>query len=233
MAMTDIRLSKRLAAELFGTLFFVFLGAGSVVAAHALGLPGYFALFIIAIANGLGLALAISATMGVSGGHLNPAVTIGALVAKKIKPRDAAGYIIVQVIGASIGAVLIYGFFPAQVAGAVSLGTPAVAGTVTIPQAIFIEGLLTFFLVFAVFGTAIDPRAPKIGGFGIGLTVFLDALIGGPLTGAAMNPARALGPAIASLNFANWYVYWIGPVVGGIIAALVYSRLMMEKSKSS
>ncbi len=227
--MAEEKLSKRALAEILGTLFFVFLGAGSVVAAYAFNLPFDVSLLVIAIANGLGLALAISATMNISGGHLNPAVTIGAFLAKKIKPKDALVYIVSQVIGAAIGASLLYGFFPVAATSAVSLGTPAVASGVSVLQAIFIEGVLTFFLVFAVFGTAIDSRAPKIAGFGSGLTVFLDALIGGPLTGAAMNPARALGPAIASLNFANWYVYWIGPIIGGMIAALVYSRLIMKK----
>ena len=225
--MADVKLSKKLAAELFGTLFFVFLGAGSVLAVSAFNIPGYLAIPVIALANGLALALAISATMGISGGHLNPAVSIAALVAKKINARNAAAYIVAQLVGATIGALLLYGFFPVQIAAATSLGAPSLSSSVTVLQAIFIEGLLTFFLVFAVFGTAIDPRAPKIGGFGIGLTVFLDAIIGGPLTGAAMNPARALGPMVASLTFANWYVYVIGPIVGGIIAALVYSKLIM------
>ncbi len=225
--MADAKLSKKLVAELVGTLFFVFLGAGSVLAVSAFNIPGYLAIPVIALANGLALALAVSATMGVSGGHLNPAVSIAALVAKKINARHTAAYIVAQLVGATIGALLLYGFFPAQVAAATALGAPSLSSSVTVLQAIFIEGLLTFFLVFAVFGTAIDTRAPKIGGFGIGLTVFLDAIIGGPLTGAAMNPARALGPMIASLAFANWYVYVIGPIIGGVIAALVYSKLIM------
>ncbi len=227
--MASAKLSTRLSAELIGTLFFVFIGAGSVVAAQYLSLPGYIAILFIAIANGLGLALGISITMGTSGGHLNPAVSVGALIAGKISARDALAYIVAQCIGATIGAMLLYGFFPSVIGNQVSWGTPSVASDVTVLQAIFIEALLTFFLMFAVFGTAIDKRAPKIAGFGIGLTVFLDAMIGGPLTGAAMNPARAIGPAIASLNFANWYVYWIGPIIGAVIAALLYSRLIMER----
>ena len=227
--MPNNQLRKRWAAEFFGTLFFVFLGAGSVVAAWAFGLPGFFSLLIIALGNGLGLGLAISATMGTSGGHLNPAVTIGALLANKIRWKDALAYIFAQVAGATVGAALLYGFFPTAIIGITSLGAPSLADFVSVPQAIFIEGVLTFFLVFAVFGTIIDGRAPKIAGFGVGLTVFLDVLVGGPLTGAAMNPARALGPAIASLSFANWYVYWIGPIIGGAIAALVYTRWIMAK----
>jgi MIP family channel proteins len=217
-------LSNRLVAEFVGTLFFVFLGAGSVVAAHAFALSSGLALVVIAIANGLGLALAVSATMGISGGFLNPAVTIGALVANKIKGYEAVAYIIVEVLGAALGAALLFEFFPLAVGQAVSWGTPAVASSINVGQAVFIEAVMTFFLVFAVFGTAIDKNAPKIGGFGIGLTVFLCALIGGPLTGAAMNPARALGPALVSLSFSNWYVYWMGPIIGGMAAAYVYSR---------
>ncbi len=227
--MASQNLNKRLVAEFFGTAFFVFLGAGSVVAASAFALPGYFAILVIAIANGFGLALAVSATMGVSGGFLNPAVTIGALVANKIKGREAVAYIIAEVVGAALGAALLIGFFPAAVGQAVSWGAPSVMGSIGVIQAIFIEAVMTFFLVFAVFGTAMDKNAPKIGGFGIGLTLFVCVLIGGPLTGAAMNPARALGPALVALNFANWYVYWIGPILGGIVAAYIYSRYIMSK----
>ena len=91
------------------------------------------------------------------------------------------------------------------------------------------ETILTFFLVFMVFTTAVDNRAPKIAGFGIGLVVFLDALVGGSLTGAAMNPARWAGPALASMYLTNWYVYIIGPVLGGILAALFYTWFIAEK----
>ena len=100
------------------------------------------------------------------------------------------------------------------------LGTPALAGTVTPTVGIVIETLLTLFLVWAVYGTAVSPLAPPIAGFGIGLTVFTDILLGGPLTGAAMNPARWFATAVPAAFFDNWYVYWIGPLLGAAIAGV-------------
>ena len=103
-------------------------------------------------------------------------------------------------------------------------------------KAILVEAALTFLLLFAVFGTAVDPRAPKIGGFGIGLTVGVDILLGGPITGAAMNPARTFGTGIVAFLSGNlptfWsqhVVYWAGPVIGAVTAALIYDRFIMEK----
>jgi glycerol uptake facilitator-like aquaporin len=94
-----------------------------------------------------------------------------------------------------------------------------------------IEAVLTFLLVFSIFGTAIDPRAPKIGGFGIGLTVAFDILVGGPLTGAAMNPARHLGIALAAGRLENSWIYWVGPILGGTVAALLYQRFLLPREK--
>ena len=98
----------------------------------------------------------------------------------------------------------------------------------TVLQGICVEAILTFFLLLAVFGTAVDERAPKIGGFAIGLTVALDIMVGGAISGGSMNPARSLGPAIVSMHFAAWYVYWIGPILGAIIAALIYKELILK-----
>lgn len=222
-------MKARLTAEFVGTLFFVFLAAGSVVSAAYLGIPPVLTIPFVAIGIGLALALAVSATMGVSGGHLNPAVTVGLFVANKIKGKEAILYIIAQVLGAMIGAALLFVLFPVSVGNAVYWGTTTLGNGVTILQGIAVEAILTFFLVLAVFGTAVDERAPKIGGFGIGLTVMLDILVGGAISGGAMNPARALGPAIVSMHFAAWYVYWIGPIIGGIVAALVYKELILRR----
>ncbi len=226
---TKISIKNKFFAELFGTLMFVLIAAGSVVSATYLALPPGLALPFIAVTTGLALALAISITMGISGGHINPAVTIGALTGGKISARDAVYYIIAQLIGATIGAYLLFLFFPQIIGAAAAWGTPSLGSGVGVFQAIAIEAILTFFLVLAVYGTAIDARAPKIGGFGIGLTVMVDAMVGGPLTGAAMNVARWFGPALVSMQFANWYVYIIGPVLGAVIAALVYTRLIGTK----
>jgi MIP family channel proteins len=221
------KLSQRALVEFIGTLIFVFVGAGSVVAVHFLS-PTYPGLLVIALANGIGLALAITFAMNISGGHMNPAVTIGMLVTKNIKALDSLVYIIAQVLGATVGALLLVALMPAAAGAAVSYGAPALAPSVGLLQGIALEAVMTAFLVFMVFGTAVDKRAPKIGGFGVGLIVVLDAIVGGPLTGAAMNPARAIGPMIASMSFANWYVYWIGPIIGAVVAALIYSYCIQE-----
>jgi MIP family channel proteins len=230
MKMTKVAsLKSKLVAEFIGTVFFVFLATGSVVSAAYLKIPSYLVIPFVAATIGLALALAVSATMGISGGHLNPAVTVGLLVAKKISKIDASLYIIVQILGAIIGASLLFVLFPASVGNAVYWGATTLGSGVGILQAIAVEAILTFFLVLAVFGTAVDERAPKIGGFGIGLTVALDIMVGGAVSGASMNPARSIGPAIVSMHFAAWYVYFIGPILGAIIAALIYNELILKR----
>jgi aquaporin Z len=222
--MTKITLGKKVAVEALGTFFFVVLGAGAVVAASFAGL-GSSSLLVIALANGLGLALAISFAMGISGGHINPAVTIAMLVNKKINVKDAVAYIVAQLFGAILAGFILLFIYPRTVGIPVHYGAPALSSSTGIIAGIGIEALMTFFLVMAVFLTAVDKRAPKIAGFGVGLTVFLDVLVAGPLTGAAMNPARAIGPALASGYFSNWYVWLIGPIIGAVIAALLYKYL--------
>ena len=222
-------LAQRALVELIGVFLFVFVGAGAVIVTQFLA-TGTASLLIIAVANGIGLALAISFAMGVSGGHINPAVTIAALIAGKIKPPDAAVYIVAQLIGAAIAGILLLALYPAASGAAVNYGTPSLSASTSILTGILFEAVMTFFLVSMVFGTVIDRRAPKIAGFGVGLLVVVDVLAGGPFTGAAMNPARWFGPALASSFFANWYVYWIGPILGGIVAALIYRYLILEKT---
>lgn len=226
MAEKQAKLSTRAFVEALGIFFFVFVGAGSVITAHAAGL-GITSLLVIAIANGIGLALAISFTMNISGGHINPAVTIAALINNKIKLNDAIVYIIAQVVGAVIAGLLLIALFP-TLGSAVNYGSPSLSASTTVMSGILLETVMTFFLVTAVFLTAVDRRAPRIAGFGVGLTVVMDVLVGGPFTGAAMNPARAIGPMLASGFLSNWYVYWIGPILGAIIAALVYKYFIAE-----
>jgi MIP family channel proteins len=228
-AIKPTSLKSKLTAEFVGTLFFVFLAAGSVVSAAYLGVPSYLTIPFVAAGIGLALALAVSATMGISGGNLNPAVTVGLWVANKIRGKEAILYIIAQVLGATVGAALLFVLFPASVGNAVAWGSTTLGSGVTIMQGIAVEAILTFFLVMAVFGTAVDERAPKVGGFAIGLTVALDILVGGAISGGSMNPARSIGPAIVSMHFAAWYVYWIGPIIGAIIAALIYKELIMKR----
>lgn len=231
-------LGQKAVAELGGTFLFVFVGAGSAVTLGYLASTGSSAnLLVVALANGLGLAIGITATMSISGGHLNPAVTIGILVARKISVTHAIVYIISQVIGATIAGLLLTTVLPTSIGNlaGVSWGAPLIA-KISVGQGIVLEAIMTFLLVFTVFGTAVDPRAPKVGGFAIGLIVAIDVLVGGPFTGAAMNPARAIGPEIAgayltgSAAFTNWYVWWIGPIIGGIIAALLYAYVLMKST---
>jgi MIP family channel proteins len=221
------RYVKLAVAELVGMFSFVFIGAGSIVSntySHgAVGLLG------IALAHGLALSIMISVFGATSGGHFNPAVTVGFLVTRRIKPDLAAVYIAAQLVGAVLGGLALRAVFAESVWKVTHLGTPALAPNVSFGTGVLVEAILTFFLLLAVFGTAVDARAPKIAGFGIGLTVMMDIFVGGPLTGAAMNPAIAFGPAVASGYFTNHLVYWIGPLIGGIVGALLYNDVILRE----
>ncbi|MDV3293114.1 MAG: aquaporin [Nitrososphaerales archaeon] len=223
-------LAKKLAAELLGTFVFVLVGAGSAVGVQSLGATDpSSALLVAALANGLGLAMAVTATMAVSGGSLNPAVTIALLAVRKISATEAVPYILAELAGATLAGLALVVSLPSSVGGLVHWGAPSLANSLTITQGTLLELLMTFVLMFAILGTAVDPRAPKIGGLGIGLAVLADVLLGGPLTGAAMNPARAMGPMIAGGFLPSyWYIYWLGPVAGAILAAFAY-RYCLEK----
>ncbi len=213
-------------AELIGTLALTFIGAGSIANGGKGALVG------IALAHGLAIMTMIYALGHISGIHINPAVTVSLLVGGKIKLADAIAYIISQVIGAVLaGFALLYVFGdPGQATG--FLGTPTLGEGVGALRGTIAEIILTFFLTLTVWGAAVDGRTagPAVG-LAIGMVVTMDILMGGPITGAAMNPARALGPAVASGHFDNWYVYWIGPIVGGVIAGLLYSNLYVRKQR--
>jgi aquaporin Z len=219
-------LGRKAVAELVGTFVFVFVGAGSAVSTqYQLGsTPGFPSLIAVALANGLGLAVAVSATMNISGGSLNPAVTIAVCLAKKIPLKTAIAYIVAEIVGATLAAYVLTLALPTDSGNIVHWGAPALSPRTSILQGMLLETVMTFFLVIVIFGTAIDARSPKLGGFAIGVTVIVDVLTGGPFTGAAMNPARAVGPMIASLSFSDWYVWWIGPIVGAIVAMLAYKH---------
>jgi MIP family channel proteins len=213
-------IGRRFLAELVGTFAFVFVGAGSIVAVQG----GQKDLVAIALAHGLALAVAVSATAHISGGHINPAVTVGVWVARRMHGGAALVYILAQLLGSFLAA----GILLLLVHGGGTLGTPEVSVNLTFWPAVLTEAVLTFLLVFTVFGTAVDPKAPRgIGGFAIGAVFAGAILVGGPLTGAALNPARALGPAIVSGHWANQGVYWLGPFVGGILAAALYASMYL------
>ena len=221
-------LARRLIAEALGTFSFVFIGAAVVVVNGGFPNSGI-GLLGIALAHALALSIMITSTMTISGGHLNPAVTIGLLVGRRIDVVSAAAYIVTQLAAAVVAAFLVKALLPAAAVRNALVGVPVIAGSVSLGQAIGIELVLTFFLVSAVYGTAVSADAPRVGGFGIGLVLLFDILVGGPLTGAAMNPARAFGPAVAAGEWVGHIVYWVGPLVGGIIAALVWEYGLLPR----
>lgn len=219
-------------AEFVATLALVYVGGGSIVANQYLADNGMqtFGILGIAFAHGIVLAVMVSATMHISGGHVNPAVTIGQMVARKISLTEGIVYIISQLIGGVVGGVLLLASFPSSAWQPVNLGTPSLGAGISPATGILVEAILTFFLVFTVFATGVDKKGTgQIAGFAIGLVLTFDILAGGALTGAAMNPARAFGTAVASGFFTDHFVYWVGPIIGGILAALLYGNLLMEK----
>jgi MIP family channel proteins len=207
-------------AEFVGTFALVFIGGGAIMMVQQTADPS--GLLQIALAHGLILAVLVSATMNISGGQLNPAVTLGLLVARRIKPTLAGVHILAQLIGALAAAWALKMTMPTGIFAAAQGGGQSIALDVTAVQAIGLEAIATFFLMFVIYGTAVQADAPKIAGLAIGLTIAADTLAIGPLTGASMNPARSFGPAIASGVLAGQVVYWVGPIVGAIAAALVW-----------
>jgi MIP family channel proteins len=216
------QLPRRLLAEFIGTFALVFIGCGSVLAESY----GRYGLVGVALAHALVLSVMITALMNISGGNFNPAVTLGLLVGKKIDGPTAGAYMVTQMIAGIIGALCVKLLFPAGVVAASNLGVPTLAPGLHFGQAIVLETILTFFLVLAVYGTAVAKNAPRVGGFGIGLVLLFDILVGGGLTGAAMNPARAFGPALVSGSWTAQAVWWIGPLLGGALAGLLWTRVL-------
>jgi len=220
---------RPLAAELFGMALFVFFGAGSIAAGMAAAQTGAPNALMIALAHGVGMAIIVSATMNISGGHINPAVTFGLYVAGKVDGATLGRYWAAQLVGAIVGAALLKLVLPWGAVHASSAGTPLLSSTITFSKGILIEAMLTFFLVSAVFGTAVSPEAPKIAGFGIGLAIFVAMVVGGPFTGGVMNPGRAFGPALIAWQWNGQAAYWIGPLIGGGIAGLVWKFVLLPR----
>lgn len=222
-------LGRRLVAEALGTFGLVFVGAAVVVVNGGFPNSGI-GLLGIAFAHAVVLSVMVTATMTISGGHLNPAVTVALLAVRRIDPLSAVAYIVTQLAAALVAAYAVKLLLPPGAVRAALLGVPVIASSVTLGQAIGIEAVLTFFLVSAVFGTAVSPDAPRVAGFGIGLVLLFDILVGGPLTGAAMNPARAFGPAAVAGQWLGHVVYWVGPLVGGIVAALLWESVLLPRN---
>ncbi|HST03595.1 MAG TPA: aquaporin [Chloroflexia bacterium] len=213
-------------AEVLGTFFFFLIGIGSALFAGGTGV------LYVALAHGIALALAISFLGHISGGHFNPAVTLGMVATRRMSVTLGVLYIIGQILGGILSCLVLLITVPNGSALLSPSATPNPAEGVNFLQAVILEAVLTFFLVMAVFGTAVDRRGPKVGGFAIGLTVFAGILIAGPLTGGAMNPARDISPYIVFGPYnANILIYIIGPIIGGVLAALLYSAIFLPKDE--
>ena len=206
------------------------VGILAITGAGIAGADGAANLASIGLAHGLTIAVMIAALGAVSGGHFNPAVTFAFVVSGRMAPTEGVRYCGSQLVGGLVAASIIAAMFGGDV---VAAGTPVLNGAVSAFSGIVIEAIATFFLVLVVFGTAVDERAPKsIFPLAIGLTVALDIMAFGTLTGAAMNPARVLGPAVAGGEWSTHLVYWIGPLVGGALAALVYELVLRDRTVS-
>ena len=217
---------KTFLAEAIGTFGLIFFGAGAVL--HnapdgALGMTG------VALAYGLAVTLGMLALGGVSGAHFNPAVSFAMALTRRLSWGAMLRYWIAQLLGAAAAAWALGVAFAGGPLDA-HLGTPLLDPGVGPLKGAVVEGILAFFLVLVFVATTVDPRAPKgFAGLAVGLTVTAGVLACGALTGGAMNPARAFGPAFVSGYWQDHWVYWAGPAVGGAVAAFVYDRLFLER----
>jgi MIP family channel proteins len=223
---------QKLTAEFLGTFALVFFGEGAICADQFLHGAGGLGLLGTAAAHGLAIAVMFTAFSQVSGGHFNPAVTIGFWVTKRVSTIDVFLYWAAQLVGAIAAAFVLKAIIPEDTWRAVALGTPEMIRDLPRISAMILEALATFFFVLVFFATAVDDHqsaARSVAGFAIGLAFAAGIMVAGPFTGGALNPARALGPALASTHWANWGVYWVGPLAGGFLAGLLYDSLYLRK----
>jgi aquaporin Z len=212
---------RRGTLEFVGVFALIFVAAGGAAYARS---P-----IDLALANGLVIAVMVCAAGPISGGHINPAVTLGFLVTRRITPPLAVVYWVAQFGGAILAALLLKWVLPQGAEDASNLGVPALGSGIGSGQAVVIEAVLTFFLVWVVFATAVDPRGTfkQIAGLAIGFTITLDILMGGGLTGGIMNPARAFGPQLVGNHWTHFWVWYVGPIAGGALAGLIYEVLYL------
>ncbi len=228
---------RPLAAEFLGPFALVFIGAGAIMTAYTQGFNNGGTLVAVALAHGLAIGLMVAAAGHISGGHYNPAVTIGLWAGGKIGAIKGVAYIAVQLLGAVVAALILHYIFPADVRDPTNLGTPGIIHAGENPliiigtgRGLVIEAILTFFLMYVIYGVAVDARgAHAIAPLAIGLTITMDIFMGGPLTGAAMNPARWFGPALVQNDWEDGWIYCLGPVVGALIAAIVFSYILIPR----
>jgi aquaporin TIP len=206
-----------LLAEVIGTFALIFMGAGAIIMTQGTNLVA------IAFAHGLAIALMVAAAGHISGGAYNPAVTIGLGVGRKLPWPKVVAYIIAQLVGATLAALVLKSVFPSDLTAPVGLGTPAVGEGYSNSNALIAEIITTFFLMYVIYGVAVDKRGPaSIAALCIGLTISMDIFATGAVSGAAMNPARWFGPALVEGQWENGWIWIVGPVVGALIAAGVY-----------
>ena len=216
---------RHFAAEFIGTFALVFVGGAAIILTRFTGCQT--GLLEVALAHGVILAVMVSALMRISG-HFNPAVTIAFIATRRIELTMAGVYIVAQLLAAMIAAYALKAVMPTDAFDTVRGGGQSASIDIGFWSAVTMEAIATFFLVIVIFGTAVDAKAPKIGGLAIGLTVAADILAIGPFTGASMNPARTFGPAVAASYWEGHFIYWLGPIVGAVLAALVYDNLFLD-----
>ena len=222
--------SRAYLAEFIGTFMLCF-GASAVILSGTPAVGAGGGLLAIALAQGLILSVAVNAFGGISGAHFNPAVTIGMALTRRIGPAAAGVYVLVQLAAAVSAALICRALFPADAVRQGVMGLPLPQAWVSTGGLLLGEIVLTFILMIAIYGTAIDDRgrAVKIGGFGIGLTYGANILAAGAVTGASMNPARSFGPALVSGVWDFHVYYWIGPMIGAALAALLYDKVLLDR----
>ncbi len=222
---------KKYIAESLGTLFLVFIGAGAVCANYSLKMAGGqgtgYATAIVVF--GIVVVAVVYATSYISGSHVNPAVTISFLVTGRMDAGTAVFYIISQLLGAVIAGFFLRFLFPDAVS-TVHLGTCVLGKGVEFWKALLMEAVMTFLFVFTIFVAVVGRKVPGVlAGVAIGLVYLFGALIASSISGGALNPARVFGPAVASGHFDYHFVWWLGPVSGGIGAVFLYDKIFSGK----
>jgi aquaporin TIP len=221
--------AKLLVVEFLGPFVLVFAGVGAILATQADNLVA------IAFAHGLAIGLFVAAAGHISGGVFNPALSVGLWATKKLDSTRAVAYIIAQLLGGLAGAAVVSACFPEAIRDEFNLGVPSVGAGFSTTNALIMEIVLTFFLMFVVFGVAIDGRTGgrAIAGLAIGLTITMDIFPGGAVSGAAMNPARWFGPAVIENDYTDGWIWIVGPIIGAVAAALLYNFVLLEEEPAA
>jgi len=223
------RIWRAIIAEFFGIAIFVYFATGAATVATIVDpTKTSVAIIIVSLGQAFALVIALFSIGNVSGGVINPAVTIALVIVDRLDLLRAALYIIAQIGGAIIGSLLLKATIPGHFEGALGATTP---GPFTSKgTAVLIEIILTFTLTWVIFATAIDPDGfGKLAPLAIGLVLIGDLIVGWLFTGSSMNPARSLGPAIVANVWRARWVYWVGPIVGAVTAAVIYDFVLMSR----